>query len=95
MRTLSWSNSGKLNVVRISRSRPIAPCSTSERAAAACGWWRHMNASITITPARSAASQASSASAACREYGFSTSTCLPASIAFSVHSWCIPFGSEM
>ena len=54
-----------------------------------------MNASITITPARPAASHASSASAAWREYGFSTSTCLPASIAFSVHSWCIPFGSGM
>ena len=64
MRTLSWSKSGKLNVVRISRSRPIAPDSTSSRAFAACGWWRHMNASITTTPARSAASQASSASAA-------------------------------
>ena len=54
-----------------------------------------MNASITTTPALAAASQASSASAPWREYGFSTSTCLPASIAFSVHSWCIPFGSEM
>ena len=95
MRTFVRSWSGKLNVVRICRSRPIAPCSTSERASAACGWCRYMNASITTRPASAAASHASSASSGRREYGFSQRTCLPAAIAFIVHSWCIPFGSEM
>ena len=47
----------------------------------ACAWWRHMNASASTSPARSAASKAASASSGRRVSGFSQSTCLPASSA--------------
>ena len=45
-----------------------------------------MNASISSTPARSAAAPISSASAAFIASGFSHSTCLPAAAARSAHS---------
>ncbi len=54
-----------------------------------------MNASVSTSPAPAAASNASSTSAGWREYGFSQRTCLPAASARIVHSWCMPFGSEM
>ena len=54
-----------------------------------------MNASMSTRPAASAASNASSTSAGMRVYGFSQRTCFPAASALSVHSWCMPFGSEM
>ena len=50
------------------------------------GWWRYMNASISTSPADSARANASSTSSGRREYGFSQSTCFPASSAASVHS---------
>ena len=54
-----------------------------------------MNASISSRPARSAASNAASASAARRVSGFSHSTCLPASSALIDHGTCSEFGSGM
>jgi hypothetical protein len=54
-----------------------------------------MNASISTRPERSAASNARSTSAGWRVSGFSLSTCLPASSAWTDHSTCIEFGSPM
>ncbi len=89
------SSSGNENVVFTVQSLPTAPPSTSSRTLAVCGWWRYMNASVSTRPLASAAANASSTSAALREYGFSQSTCLPAASARIVHSWCMPFGREM
>ena len=50
---------------------------------------------MTTRPDRSAAADTVSASAAFDVNGFSHSTCLPASIARSVHGACSEFGSGM
>ncbi len=62
---------------------------------AVCGAWRHMNASMSTSPRRSASFQAVSASSGLRVYGFSQSTCLPAASARIVHSWWSAFGSAI
>src|SRR5207253_2486695 len=72
---------------------PIAPSFNSSRTRACWGWWRHMKASISSTPAARHAPAMRSASAAVRANGFSHSTCLPAFAARIVHSACRLLGS--
>ena len=79
---LAGFSSGNEKVARIVCSRPIRGRSSRRRAV-----WRvcrHMNASMSTRPARSAASNASTTSSGCREYGFSHRTCLPAASAVIV-----------
>ena len=73
---------------------PTARSRTSSRSRCACGWWRHMNASASTRPARSAASNAACASSGRRVSGFSHSTCLPASSARIDHGTCSEFGQR-
>jgi hypothetical protein len=54
-----------------------------------------MKPSISVDPALSAASTARAAPSPSRANGFSQRTCLPASMALSVHSTCIEFGKGM
>ena len=81
------------NAARIIRSGPTASAATSSCSLRACAWWRHMNASASTRPLRSAASKAASASSGRRVSGFSQSTCLPASSARIDHGTCSELGS--
>jgi hypothetical protein len=73
----------------------MRPDATISRATTHDGWWRYMNASISATPARSAAAIIVSASAAVSASGFSHRTCLPASAAAIAHGAWRWFGSGM
>ena len=93
MRTSYSAVRTNAKVARMTWSGPSSGTRPSIRSA--CGWWRHMNASWSTRPAASAASQAISTSSACRVYGFSQRTCLPAASAVIVQGWWSEFGSEM
>ena len=94
-RTFSSHGRLKPNAARTYAQVADAPSRTSRTSSSVCGWKRHMNASISTRPARSAASNARSTCAGSRAIGFSHSTCLPASSARIDHSTCIEFGSGM
>ncbi len=88
------SASTKLNCARTTRTGPTAPSPTSLSSSCVCGWCRHMNASESTSPSRSATSNASSTSSGCGDSGFSQSTCLPASRARMLHSTCMRIGQR-